>query len=447
MGMVRLPDRFIRAFMTHEDELPVVTAIATQPIVLADGGILAQSRGLDRDRGILFHISPELIQLLPKRKDCTPAAVAKAMKFLTDDWLCDVRTSYAGKCTLIALALTLIQRSLLPNRPVFWVTAAKRGGGKTTTLMMLIEAVTGIAAAAAAWSYDEVERKKAIFSYFLQGVPYILWDNIKRGSRIFCPYIEASCTTAMYMDRKLGVSEIIATSAATIHLFTGNNVGPKGDLMSRSLQVDLQVDEVDPENRKFKHQDIIGWTQSHRGEILQALYTILLGNPALDLPRNAEMRTRFKMWQRMIGSAVEHAAKCVDEKQVIDFGTLFLKQEEDDEEAASLVEVLDILDKEMSTNLNSPTPLLNPVDHKFKAGDMAKWLNGIQLDDDALTVRGFLFPGWPPNATIKAEKASAALRGHLGRWERYGDKEIRLTKIWDSHANVTLFYVERREKK
>ena len=79
---------------------------------------------------------------------------------------------------------------------------------------------------------------------------------------------------------------MVATAAATIHLFTGNNVGPKGDLASRSLQVRLDVDRVDPENRPFTHPDPIGWTGAP-GRNPDALYTILLGNPALDLPQDA----------------------------------------------------------------------------------------------------------------------------------------------------------------
>ena len=114
------------------------------------------------------------------------------MRFLCDEWLCDVATDYTGKCTLIAAALTVIERSLLPDRPAFFVTAGRRGGGKTTALAMLIMAVTGIWPAAAAWSTNEEERRKALLSYFLSGVSYILWDNIPRGAQISCPHIEKS---------------------------------------------------------------------------------------------------------------------------------------------------------------------------------------------------------------------------------------------------------------
>jgi hypothetical protein len=221
---------------------------------------------------------------------------------------CATYLATTGKCILIAAALTIIERSLLPDRPAFWITAGRRGGGKTTTIIMLLMAVTGIRPAAAAWSPNEEERRKALLAYLLEALPAIVWDNIPRGTQIACAHIEKSCTSAIYSDRKLGVSETIATSAATIHFFTGNNVGPRGDLASRSLIVRLAVDRPDPENREFRHSDPIAWTEAHRGQILAALYTILLGNP-LFRSGFVPPQTRFKTWWALIGRAVEHAAE------------------------------------------------------------------------------------------------------------------------------------------
>jgi hypothetical protein len=175
----------------------------------------------------------------------------------------------------------------------------------------------------------------------MSGAPFILWDNLVRGAQISCPHIERSCTTREYTDRRLGVSEVVRTSAATIHAFTGNNIGPKGDLASRSLQVRIDDDRIDPENRTFKHPNILQWTRLSRSKILQAFYAILLGNPELAKPHDAPSKTRFPMWYRLVGSAVEHAAKCVvwtdrnrgelpaweDMPEEIDFRALFLNQE------------------------------------------------------------------------------------------------------------------------
>ena len=301
---VHLGSPFVRHYMQRTGgALPIVGAIAPLPLILADGEVLAEP-GLDRERGIIFRLEPGMVALMPRLEECGDDEVAAAMDFLTEEWLTDVATSYAGKSILIAAAMTIIERSLFPDRPAFWVTAGRRGGGKTTALTMLIMATLGLRPAAAAWTPNEEERRKALLSYFMDGVPYILWDNVPRGIAISCPHIERSCTAETYVDRKLGVSERVQASAATIHLFTGNNIGPKGDLASRSLQARIEVDRTDPENRPFRHSDPIGWTEANRVRILRALYTILLGNPQLQKLRSAPAKTRFKLWWRVVGAAI-----------------------------------------------------------------------------------------------------------------------------------------------
>jgi hypothetical protein len=148
----------------------------------------------------------------------TDALVARAMRFLSEEWLCDVSADYAGKCILIAATLTILERALLPERPAIFVTAGQRGGGKTA---------------------------------------------------------------ATYSDRVLGQNGTRTVPSTTINFFTGNNIAPRGDMASRSLLVRLDVDRPDPEDRDFKLPDPIMWTNDHRGNILAALYTIMLGNPPL----------------------------------------------------------------------------------------------------------------------------------------------------------------------
>ena len=134
---VHLPTPFVRHFMRRSDRvLPTVVAIATAPLVLADGVLLAPD-GLDRERGIQFLIQDELRAVIPQAQDCTPQRVKAAMEFLCDEWLVDVATDYIGKATIIAAALTLIERSLLPDRPCFFITAGRRGNGKLVIRRLL----------------------------------------------------------------------------------------------------------------------------------------------------------------------------------------------------------------------------------------------------------------------------------------------------------------------
>ena len=178
---VHLPPVFVAPIMKGlPDDLPTVDAIATLPLVMPNGDWLANP-GLDRNHGILFKIDPAIQRLMPRPEECNSDRVAEAMHFLTEEWFCDVATPYNYKCILVAAALTIIERTLFPERPDFYITAGRRGGGKTTALTMLIMAVMGVRPAAAAWTKDENERKKALFSYLLEGVPYILWDKYPAG--------------------------------------------------------------------------------------------------------------------------------------------------------------------------------------------------------------------------------------------------------------------------
>jgi hypothetical protein len=406
---VHLPTQFVRHYLQrHDNVLPTVVAISTLPIVLGKGGLLAPD-GLDRLRGIIFEIPKELRAVIPQRKHCTKEAVKAAMEFLCDEWLCDVLTDDTGKCVIIAAALTIIERSLLPDRPTFFVTAGRRGSGKTTILIMLIIAVLGLWPAAAAWSTNEEERRKALMSYFLYGMPYILWDKIARGTQISCPHIEKSCTAAYYSDRKLGVSKAICTAAATVHLFTGNNIGAKGDLASRSLHIRLDADRADPENRVYKHPDPIKWTQDHRAEILAALYTILLGNPQLKTAQDAPAKTRFKMWWRMVGSAVEHAGGLM--MAPVDFQSLFVMQDEDDEESVALADILAILLREWPTG--------------FDADDIAGFINMEYPKEDERQTREFLFPNVTDRKTpLSSKSVGRMLTRYLDDAVKHGDRTL-----------------------
>ena len=307
---VALPPLFVEHFMEYRNStLPRVHAIVTVPLVLPNRKLLG-STGLDRDRHLVFVIDPALMQVLPNPDDCNDAAVDEAMRFLVCDWLCDVAASFASKCVLISLALSIIERVLLPERPAFFITSGKRGGGKTTVLSMLILAVTGKRPPASAWSSNDDERRKAMLAHLADGLPALVWDNIPLGVAVSCPTLEKVLTSDTYTDRVLSQSRNLTVPTSTIMAFTGNNIGPKGDLASRSLMARLDVNRPDPENRDFTHPDAIGWTLDNRGKILRALYTILLGNPQLlSHKRSNNPPTRFKVWWTLVAAAVENAAR------------------------------------------------------------------------------------------------------------------------------------------
>ncbi|MGY3234094.1 hypothetical protein ACVMAJ_000984 [Bradyrhizobium sp. USDA 4448] len=337
-----LPKAFIAALMEYPNSaIPVARAINTSPLVTMSGRLI-DGVGLDRRTGLVHRIDPVLRASLPAGKP-TDEEIKRSLSFLLDEWLVDVALDRPGKCVAIMLALTLLQRALLSERPAFFVTAGLRGGGKTTLIMMIIAAVLGRRPAAAAWSDSVEERKKALFSYLRQGVATLVWDNIARGSTISCPHIEAALTASEISDRVLGVSCFETVPASTVQIFTGNSIAPRGDMASRSFVLPLNVDRPDPENRDFSHADPLAWTQANRMKILSALYTILIGG-ALQRPEGQAAKTRFKLWWGLIGWPVEYAAGLLGIK--LDCTELLRSGEAGEEEASATSKVLTVLGQE-----------------------------------------------------------------------------------------------------
>ena len=336
-----LPTPFVKALEEYPTSaISVVRAINTAPLVGPSGRVI-DGVGLDRVDKLFHRIDPVLRKCLPDGKP-TEEEIKEALDFLVDEWLVDVALDRVGKCVAMLLALTLLQRALLPERPAFFVTAGQRGGGKTTLISMISAAVLGRRPAAAAWSDSVEERKKALFSYLRQGVALLVWDNIARGSTVSCPHIEAALTATEISDRVLGVSYFETVPASTVQVFTGNSIAPRGDMASRSFVVSLNVDRPDPENRTFTHADPLAWTRANRAKILRALYTILIGG-ALSRPKGQVAKTRFKTWWSLIGWPVEYAASLLDIN--FDCTELLRAGESGEEEASAASRVLAILKK------------------------------------------------------------------------------------------------------
>ena len=197
---------------------------------------------------------------------------------------------------------------------------------------MITTAVLGRRAAAAGWSDDAEERKKALFSYLRQGVACLSWDNISRGAAISCPHVEAALTASEISDRVLGVSKVETVSSTTVQIFTGNMITPRGDMASRSVMLALNVDRPDPENRTFAHADPLAWTHANRTKIVRALYTLLIAG-AMNRPEKQEPKTRFKTWWSIVGWPMEYAAGLLG--TTVDCTQLMRVGEVGDEEASA----------------------------------------------------------------------------------------------------------------
>jgi hypothetical protein len=209
--------------------------------------------------------------------------------------------------------------------------------------------------------------------------------------------------------------------------FTGNNIAPKGDMASRSLVCRLDVDRPDPENRVFIHSDPMGWTLDHRGVILSSLYTVMMANPALR-SGEADVKTRFKTWMRLIGTAIENAATTLvvngrDGATSVNFQSLFASVEADDEDSNGLFEILELINKLCSSNDGKSS---------FSASDVAKFVNGYGegMDyDDRDNLRALFAPSAKPGLSVSAKTIGKRLSAMCDAPVQDGDRVLTLRRM------------------
>jgi hypothetical protein len=178
--------------------------------------------------------------------------------------------------------------------------------------------------------------------------------------------------------------------------------------------------------------NLVPATINNRAEILQALYTILLGNPTLAQPRDADARTRFKLWWRVVGSAVEHAAGLTGKP--VDFQAMSLEQEQDEDDSASLADALDVMAKQW------------PI--QFKAADVATLVND-RSNPRGTALRDFLFPDAPQNHVASPKSVGRLLAAHVDEPIKSGDSTLILRKSRDMHGGpkgALSFYIHTQRE-
>jgi hypothetical protein len=132
------------------------------------------------------------------------------------------------------------------------------------------------------------------------------------------------------------------------------------------------------------------------------------------------------MWWRLVGSAIEHAASLANPDQPVDFQTLFLAQEEDDEDTASLAEVLAILIEHWPTT--------------FTAADVATLVNE-QGNPHATTLRDFFYPGHTTGQLATPKSVGKRLKSHMDEPVINGKATLILRSTTRAHAGS--YFVHR----
>lgn len=255
--------------------LRTLGGITVTPMVREDGSVL-ESPGYDPSSRYLFLPGPGVnVPRVPERPE-EPAVVAAVA--LLDEMLAGFADTWETKddrANYLGMLLTPMLRLLAPpTYKMFGIGAHQPGSGKTLLADIATALHGGVLRSEV--PEDEAEWRKQITSLLsTTSAPVIHIDNVTgvlKSSSLAGTLTAGQAVT----DRELGSSRMITTVNDRLWVVTGNNLSLGGDLVRRTIIINIDPNMPNPETRTdFTIPDLIGWVHARRNDLLHALLVMI----------------------------------------------------------------------------------------------------------------------------------------------------------------------------
>lgn len=292
------PAELVNVWMGLGDwpDLRPLDAIARAPFVRLDGSICDEP-GYDARSRALYIPSMEFppVSGEPDRDAALDALSRLLDPFSEFPWYTD-----ASRSAFAAHILTEAARLAIDRAPMFWYTAPDAGTGKTMLSEAAATIVHGTEPAVRPWVQDGDELRKTLFASLLAGDRSIAFDNVPTGYKARAPELCAFLTSAIWKDRKLGVSETHAVPNKAVVSASGNNVTPVSDLARRCLVVRLDANSERMRERRFRIPNLRGFLLQHRAELLVDALTIIKAYHRVNAEPSMVALPSFESWSALV---------------------------------------------------------------------------------------------------------------------------------------------------
>ena len=273
-----------------------ITALATCPLLLADGRILDQP-GFDKATGIYFDPQGVTFPSVPARptKDEARAALDMLMSpcrefpFVNEE----------SRSVLRSLLLSSVSRFAYRFVPLHAFDAPAIGTGKSKLFDCASIMLTGRECAVVSQPADEVEFEKKLFALLLAGDPIVSIDNCDRP--LDSPFLCMILTQAAVQSRILGLSKTASIPNTVLMGANGCNFSVAGDMQRRVINGKLDAGEEKPWEREFESEDPVIVFKRERPQHVVAALTVLrayiiAGHPGQPAPALGG----FEQWGRLV---------------------------------------------------------------------------------------------------------------------------------------------------
>lgn len=276
----------------------------TQHPTLRDDGTLITERGFDKKSGLFLTDNiPVIVDPKATIKDALKALKVLMHPFHEFKWI-DASVSQAA---MLAAIFTVGIRHLFEEGvPLFAVDAPRQGSGKSKLVKAISNLWFGRPMATTPYSNDHEEMKKHLASMLLNGDRVVLFDNVHPAVRVNDPTLNALLTSGRVTFRELGSQRMLELDSAATFFMTGNNLKIIGDMIRRTIRMQIDPEGLHPMDRKFKIDPLEGHIIEHRVKLLSAALTILVAffNAGCPKPKGVVPIASFERWSEVIRNLI-----------------------------------------------------------------------------------------------------------------------------------------------
>ena len=412
---IAVPDRVIEILLkkkTHR--APIVNGLVTHPLVLRDGSILAAD-GLHAESGLyLFGAA------LPGVRPYAQHAAAQAVVRLRELFLAGFEfASPLDADVALAGLFTGVQRRLLDSAPGLAALASAQSSGKTTLLRR-----THLMLAGRDMPVEHVpsqQRNRGGEGPVVRPAAQPMHDRLRQPGRrvhVFVGSLAAAMTTSVYEQRVLGVSRDASVPTTVLFGLTGNNITLGNDEVTRWMVCRLAPATARPQERAFRHPDVVAHALTIRPQVLRDVVGIVAG--FLASAHVGKPATRYPKWDRLVRQPLMWAGAS-------DVAQVFQANAEQSEPVRAHRALLHALRQIFSHR-------------EFKAADVAAAAVASHAGANA-TLR-FALESLAVRAIDQARSVGHALRAAVGRAAEVDGHTLRLAKNFHSHDKIDMFRVE-----
>lgn len=207
------------------------------------------------------------------------------------------------------LVLPFIRELIVGPTPLYLVDKPGPGTGATLLVDVLSQIILGHEVAMMTEGESDDEWRKRITAKLIEGPSIVVIDNIRK--RVDSGSLALALTVGVWEDRALCTSRMARISVKCGWIGTGNNITLSDEMTRRVARIRMDAKMDQPQLRpaeSFRHKDLKGWAQEHRGELVASILTLCQAWIAAGKPLSYHPTLgMYEGWSRAMGGLLKVA--------------------------------------------------------------------------------------------------------------------------------------------